>query len=294
MQHNMMKLSASLSFLAVFSIGPMLLVIIFVSNLFFQRQAVEGSLYIHIRGFVGEKAAFQIQEIIKDASIMTHNLVAYISILILLIAATGVFNEIHHSINVIWNLQSKKGRGLLNIIKSRGMSFIIITALGLLLMLSLFFNSFLEGFRDKIRDEFPNIGFSGIYITNILITLIVVAALFAFIYKVLPDAFIKWRDVLPGAIFTSFLFMTGKFGISFYMKNSSVISAYNSAGSMIILLIWIFYSSMVLYYGAEFTKAYILKYAGEVKPRPYATTIKITKVITDAGSIQENERSHND
>lgn len=290
-KHKMMKLSASLSFFTLFSIGPMMLLIIFVSNLFWERDAVEGSLYRHIKGIVGESPARQIQEIIKDASITSHNFIAFISIVILLIAATGVFTEIQNSINFIWNLKVKKGRGLLQTIKSRLISFIMITSLGILLLLSLIINGLLEGFMDRIQEQFPHMAVFGIYVFNLLVTLLVVASLFAVIFKVMPDAVLRWRYVLPGALFTAILFMTGKFGVTYYINHSRIATSYGSAGSMIILLVWIFYSSVVLYYGAEFTKAYALKFGDEIKPRPYAVIIKNIQEISGAKSIQENEIS---
>lgn len=289
MKHNMFELCASLSFFTIFAIGPVMLIVIFVSNLFWEREAVEGSLYKHLSGIVGEKAAVQIQEIIRNVSITSHNFLAFISVVILLVVATGVYTDIQTSINMIWNLKVKKGRGFLQIIKNRLISFVVITGLGLLLLVSLIINGLLEGFMDRLQEQFPHAGIWGIYIFNLILTLVVVGSLFAVIFKVMPDAILRWKDVLPGALFTAIIFMSGKFGVTFYINNTPIATSFGSAGSVIILLVWIFFSSMTLYFGAEFTKAYAMKYADEIRPRPYAVTIKVTKVVTRAKSIQENE-----
>lgn len=288
-KHNLLDKSASLSYFTIFAVGPVMLVVIFVSNLFWERAAVEGSLVKHLKDVVGERTSLQIQDIIKNASITSHNFLAFISVVILIIVATGVYTDIQTSINGIWNLKIRKGRGFLQMVKNRIISFLIISGLGMLLLASLIINGLLEGFMDRLQVLFPHLAIVGIYIFNLFVTLVLVAALFAFIYKVMPDAFIKWKTVLPGSIFTAVLFMSGKFGITFYIKNTSIATSYGSAGSMILLLVWIFYSSVVLYYGAEFTKAYTLRYGGEIKPRPYATTVKVINVVSNAATIQENE-----
>lgn len=289
-KHHLFDRSASLSYFTLFAVGPVMLIVMFVSNLFWEREAVEGSLVKHLNGVVGERAALQIQDIIKNASITSHNFLAFVSVVILIVIATGVYTDIQGSINVIWNLKIRKGRGFLQMVKNRLISFLIISALGVLLLVSLVINGLLEGLMDKLQELFPQVAIAGIYIFNLFLTLLVVACLFAVIFKVMPDVILKWRTVLPGSLFTAVLFMTGKFGITFYIKNTTIATSFGSAGSVVILLVWIFYSSVVLYYGAEFTKAYALRYAGEIKPRPYATTVKVVYVVSDVASIQENEK----
>lgn len=288
-KHRILNLSSSLAFYTIFSLGPMLLVIIFVSDIFWGRQAVEGTIYHQISGFVGEGAALQIQEIMKNSSINGSSLIAFIGFLTLLVAATTLFSEIQSSLNVIWNLKVKKGRPWLILLKGRLLSFSLVAGLGFLLLVSLIINGLLEGFMDNLQEMFPHITMVGVYIVNVILTLFVVALLFAIIFKVLPDAIIQWKHVVVGSLFTAALFMIGKFCLTVYIDNSNLGSTYGSAGSLVILLLWIYYSSIVLYFGAEFTKVYALKYGGLIKPKEYATTVKVVQIESNKTSVQQNE-----
>lgn len=290
-RHKVLKLSASLAYYTTFSLGPMMLVIIFLADLFWGREAIEGTIYRQIRGVVGNAAALQIQEIIKNASISGNDFTAVIGFVMLLVAATTVFSEMQDSINMIWNLRVKKGSGWLQMLKNRLLSFSIVAGLGFLLLASLIINALLEGFMSKLQEMFPHIAIVVVYVVNLLLTLLVVAFLFAIIYKVLPDAVIQWKDVAAGALFTAVLFMIGKFGITFYINNSNMGSTYGSAGSLVILLLWVYYSAIILYFGAEFTKAYALKYGAEIKPDEYAVTVQVVKVESNENSVQQNEKN---
>lgn len=289
-KHHVLKLSASLAYYTIFGIGPMMLVIIFFANLFWAREAINGTIYHQLSGLLGEQAALQVQEIIKNASVSGNNLAAIFGFIMLVVAATSVFNEMQSSLNLIWNLKVKKGRGWLRMLKNRFLSFSITASLGFLLLVSLVISSLLDGLMGKLQEIFPNIGFVIIYVVNLLITLLVVALLFAIIYKVLPDAIISWKDVAAGALFTAVLFMIGKFGITLYIGRSSMGSTYGPAGSLVILMLWIYYSSIILYYGAEFTKAYALKYGSVIRPDKYAVTIRRMEVESEENSVQDNEK----
>ncbi len=269
----------------------MMLVIIFFSNLFWGREAIEGTIYSQISGVVGNTAALQIQEIIKNASISGNNFAAVIGFVTLLIAATTVFTEMQDSLNMIWNLRVKEGSGWLQMLKNRLLPFSIVAGLGFLLLGSLIINALLEGFMSKLQEMFPDAAIVVVYIVNLLLTLLVVAFLFAIIFKVLPDAVIQWKDVAAGALFTAVLFMIGKFCITFYINNSNMGSTYGSAGSLVILMLWIYYSSTILYFGAEFTKAYAVKYGAEIKPDEYAVTIQVVQVESSESSVQQNEKN---
>lgn len=274
-QHKVLKLSASLCFYAIFSIGPMMLVIIFISGIFFRRQAIEGTINSQIGGLIGNDAAMQIQELIKNTSLSSNNFMAVVGFVLLFFAATTVFTEMQDSMNTIWNLKVKTNRTWQRTWKNRLLSFFIIAGLGFLVLIFLILNGLLEGFMDKLHKMFPQIAINTIYIVNLLLTLFVVALLFAFIYKVLPDIYIQWKYVVVGALFAAVLFMIGKFGLTFYINNSNMSSTYSSAGSLVILLLWVYYSATILYFGAEFTKAYALKYSTSVKPKDYAISIRI-------------------
>ncbi|MEJ7913827.1 MAG: YihY/virulence factor BrkB family protein [Chitinophagaceae bacterium] len=289
-RHRVLKLSASLAYYTVFSIGPMLLVVIFFANLFWGRQAIEGKVYGQISAMVGDGAALQIQEILKNASVSGSSFTAVIGFVALVVAATTAFIEMQDSINTIWNLKIKENTGWKLMIKNRLLSFSIVAGLGFLLLVSLVTNALLEGFMNKLQQIFPHVAVVVIYVSNLLLTLLVVAGLFAIIFKVLPDAIIRWKDVAAGALFTAVLFMIGKFCITFYISKTNVASTYGTASSLVVLLLWIYYSSVILYFGAEFTKAYALKYGSEIKPNKYAVTVQVVRVESGENSVQENEK----
>lgn len=290
-QHKIIKLSASLSYFTIFTLGPMMLVIIYISSLFWGRRAIEGTIHYQISGLIGDGAAIQIQELIKNASISSNSFLAVIGIVSLVFAATTVFTQMQDTMNTIWNLKVKTGRGWQQMLKNRLLSFAIVTGLSFMLLISLILNGILEGFMSKLQELFPQIAIVVVYLVNIVLTLLVVASLFAFIYKVLPDAVLQWKDVIVGALFAAVLFMIGKFCITFYINTSDIGSTYGSAGSLVILLLWIFYSANILYFGAEFSKAYALKYGAEIKPKDYAVTIKIVMVESNESSVQQNEKN---
>jgi membrane protein len=287
---KVLKMSGSLAYYTIFSMAPLLIIIISLSGFFFGRDAAEGKVYGQLAGFVGADTAVQLQEIIKNASLAGKGKVAaIIGGITLLIGSTTVFAEIQESINMIWGLKPKPKRGWLKMVKNRVLSFSVIISLGFLLVVSLGVTTLIDSFSAGLRAHFPDVTIVVFYIINLLITLVVITSIFAVIFKVLPDAEIKWRDVLSGAITTGVLFMLGKFAISFYISKSNVGSTYGAAGSLVILLLWVYYSAIILYFGAEFTKAFAVKYGSEIHPDEYAVTTKTVEVETGKKSIRENE-----
>ncbi len=286
------KLSGSLAYYTVFSMGPLLIVIISLAGIFLGREAVEGKIYGQLAGFVGSDTAAQLQEMIKNASVQGKSTVAFIiGGITLLVGATTVFAEIQNSINTIWGLKPKPKRGWLKMIQNRFLSFSVIISLGFLLLVSLAVTTLIDGFSDRLMAYFPDVTVVVFYIVNIVITLAVITLIFGVIFKVLPDAQIKWKDVFAGALTTAVLFMLGKLGISFYISQSNVGSTYGTAGSLVVLLLWVYYSSLILYFGAEFTKAYAVKYGSEIHPNHYAVTTKMVEVETGNQSIQTKENA---
>ncbi len=286
------KMSGSLAYYTVFSMAPLLIMIISLAGIFLGREAVEGKIYGQLAGFVGADTAAQLQEIIKNASLAGKSkIAAIIGGITLLIGATTVFAEIQDSINTIWGLKPKPKKGWLKMIQNRFLSFSVIASLGFLLLVSLGVTALVEGLSERLRANFPEVTVVVFYIVNLVITLIVVTSIFAVIFKVLPDANIKWKDVWAGAIATAVLFILGKFAISFYISKSEVGSTYGAAGSLVVLLLWVYYSSIILYFGAEFTKAYAVKYGSEIHPNKYAVTMKTVEVENGGQSVQATEKA---
>ncbi|HEX7457532.1 MAG TPA: YihY/virulence factor BrkB family protein [Ginsengibacter sp.] len=290
---RILKLSAALAYYTVFSLGPLLIVIVFLCSLFFGREAIEGTIYGQIQGFVGHDAALQLQQIIKSATIGGKTkIAAIIGIITLVIGATSMFAEMQESINMIWGLKPKPKSAWWLLIKNRLLSFGVIGSLGFLLLVSLGISGLIEALSNRLRNHFTDVTIILFYIINLIINFGVISILFAVIFKVLPDAKIKWKDIMAGAIATAVLFMIGKFAISFYISKSNVGSTYGTAGSLVVLLVWIYYSSIILYFGAEFTKAYAIKYGSEITPNEYTVIAKTVEVEQGKKSVQqaENER----
>src|SRR6187402_360133 len=284
------KYSASLAYTTVFSFGPLLIVIIFLCSIFFGQEATQGRIYAQMQQFVGHDAAEQLQTIIKNASLSGKGtFAAVIGIVTLLFGATAVFAEIQDSINTIWGLKAKPKKGLWKIIRNRFLSFSVVVSLGFLLLVSLAISTIIEGLSDKLKASFPDAAVIIFYILDLVISFLVITALFAVIFKVLPDAKTRWQDILPGALASGILFMIGKFAISFYIGKSHVGTTYGAAGSLVILLLWVYYSAIILYFGAEFTKAYAVQLGEPILPNSYAVTTKQVEVETGKASIQEKE-----
>ena len=293
--HKVTKLSGSLAYYTVFSMAPLLVVIISLCGLFFEQEAINGKIYGELAGFMGRETALQLEDLVKKAALGDKSTVAFIiGVVTLLIGSTTVFADIQDSINTIWGLKPKPKRGWLKMLQNRFLSFSVIISLAFLLLVSLSVTAVLDGFSARLQARFSEVSVVVIYIINQIVTLAVISLIFGVIFKVLPDAIIKWRDVVLGAVVTALLFMLGKFGISFYIGQSDVGSTYGAAGSLIILLLWTYYSSIILYFGAEFTKAYAIAYGSEIHPAHYAVTTREVEVETGQQSIQTNEAAKKD
>jgi len=268
------KLSASLSYYTIFALGPVLIIIISLAGIFFGRDAVQGEIYGQLNEVVGSEAALQIQDIISNIQ-QTHATAtgAIIGAVVLIIGATGVFTEMQGSINFIWSVRAKPKKGWLKYLVNRLLSFSLVLGLGFLLLVSLIINALLTLLSDKLIRIFPNYTLSFFNFLNMAILLVVITGLFTVIFKVLPDAVISWKDALVGSALTAALFLVGKFCIGLYLGRANLGITYGTAASIIIILTWIYYSSVILYFGAEFTKIYAL-HAGEgIRPKQTAVFI---------------------
>jgi membrane protein len=273
------KYSASLAYTTIFSMGPLLIVLIFLCSIFFGQEATEGKIYGQLQQFVGKDAASQLQTIIQNASLSGKGTIAaIIGVVTLLIGSTAVFAEIQDSINSIWGLKAKPKKGLWKILRNRFLSFSLVVSLGFLLLVSLAVTTVVEGLSGRLKASLPDVTVVVFYILNLLLTFIITTVLFALIFKVLPDARTRWKDILPGAFASSVLFMIGKFIISFYIGKSHVGSTYGAAGSLVILLLWVYYSAIILYLGAEFTKSWTEMMKSSIIPNDYAVTLKQVEV----------------
>ena len=236
-----LRMSAALAYYTIFSIAPILIIIISLCDIFYGKAAVEGSIYGHIQTFVGSAAALQIEQVIRNAT--TSNKVTWasvIGVISLLVAATGVFGEIQDSINQIWRLKAKPKTGWVKVIVNRFLSFSMLVGIGFILLVSLVVNSVLDFLGGQLSRFLPYKAVYFAYYINLVITFIAISLLFGVIFKVLPDARIKWRDIAEGAVATAILFMIGKFGIGFYLGHTHAGNSYGAAGSIIVILLWVY------------------------------------------------------
>ena len=285
---NVLKYSASLSYYTIFSLAPMLVIIISICGYLFGKEAMQGQVYGQIKGFVGSGAALQLQDIIKDIHLSSNSPRATIlSIIVLLIGATGVFGEIQDSLNRIWGLKIKTHKVWWKLILTRMLSFSMILSLGFILIVSLLLNALVAMIGNRLNTVFNGFGDTFIPVIDSLISLAITTLIFATIFKVLPDAKIKWKDVLVGALITSLLFMAGKFGIGYYLGKTNLATMYGAAGSVMIILVWAYYSSAILYLGAEFTKVYAKDYGGRILPNAYSVWIKVEEIPVPQVTLKE-------
>ncbi len=286
--NKVLKLSAALAFYTIFSLPAMLIIIIYVSDIFYGRSAIEGTLYHQIAQFVGTDAAIQVQQTIRAAALSDSSYIATIvGLITLLFGATSVFSEIQDSINHIWKLKAKpKGTGFLKLVVNRLLSFSLVISLGFLLLVSLLINGLMDAFINNLTRTFPELTVVMVYTVNLVITFGITTLLFAMIFKVLPDARIRWRHVRAGAITTAVLFMLGKFLIGYYLGQSRLSSTYGAAGSVIVMLLWVYYSAMILYFGAVFTHVYAIHTGSRIYPTNYAVWVQEIEVES-AKSIQQ-------
>lgn len=272
---NALKLSAALSYYTIFSLPPLLIIIISLSGVFFGADAVRGKIFGQINGLVGNSAALQIQETLKNIKLSgTNTWITVVGVIVLIIGASGVFAEIQDSINFIWGIKAKPKRGFVKFLYNRLMSFSMIVSVGFLLLVGLIVNSLMDVLNGRLALYFPRDSIIMFYVVNTLIVFVIITLLFCLIFKTLPDGKIALRDSIIGASFTAFLFMIGKFAIGFYLSKYNIASTYGAAGSIILIITWVYYSAIILYFGAEFTKVFALLHGHKIIPNSYSVQIQ--------------------
>jgi membrane protein len=272
---NILKYSASLAYYTVFSIAPLLVIVSALLGFFFGKEAMQGQIYQQLSHLVGSVAALQIQDTIKNIHLNNNSyLASVISIVILFIGATSIFGEIQDSLNKIWGLKIKPKKVWWKLIITRLLSFSLILSIGAILIISFLLNALLNAFGDLISNYIKNYSSYFMAATGAILSLLVTGFLFSLVFKILPDAKIKWRDVLLGGFVTAIFFTLGKMGIGYYIGKSKLSSLYGAAGSIIIFMVWVYYSSIILYLGAEFTKVHAKLYGENIVPNEYAEWVE--------------------
>ena len=283
---NGLKLSASLAYYTIFSIAPLLILIISLASLFFSQDVTTDRLYPQIVHYVGAKPAMEIQEVLKNLQLSGKSATAaVVGIITLLIGASSIFVEIQDSLNIIWRVKAKPKKGWLKLIQNRFLSFSLIVSLGFLLLASLIINLLMTALSNWIGRFLHVITSLLIKGINLGVTFIIISILFGIIFKVLPDVKIKWRDVRSGAFFTAILFMIGQYAINLYVQYTANSSAYGAAGSILVIMVWIYYTAAILYIGAEFTQVYAEAIGSHIEPADYAVSVQQTEVEREVKSL---------
>jgi len=275
---NGLKLSASLAYYTVFSIAPLIILTISLTSLVLGNYDFNDALYTQIGQFIGKNAVVQLQQVVQHLQLSGKTGVALVTgVGILLIGASSMFVEIQDSLNIIWRVKAKPKMGWLKWLQNRFLSFSLIIGLGFLLLVSLIVDIAVKALSTRLVHLLP-VTVTLFNLINLGITLLVIAILFGIIFKFLPDVKIKWREVRIGAIFTALLFMLGQYFIGLYIQYTAQGSAYGAAGSIIVILVWIYYTSAILYIGAEFTQVYAEAIGSRIEPAEYAVHVLQTEI----------------
>jgi membrane protein len=261
---------AALAYYTIFSIGPLLIIVIAIVGFVFGDAAARGEISAAMDDVLGADGAEAIQTMIQNASQPGAGILAtVIGIVTLFLSASGLFVNLQDSLNTIWEVTLKPGLGLLATIKARLLSFSMVLGVGFLLLVSLVVNAVLAMLGRFLQETLPG-GALVWQVVNFAISVGIITLLFAMIYKVLPDVKLGWSDVWIGSIITALLFILGQMAIGFYLGISDVGSSYGAAGSLVVVLVWIYYSAQILFFGAEFTQVYAKRYGSGIRPEEHA------------------------
>jgi len=286
------RLGAAISYYTLFSLAPVLIIAIVIAGLIFGQEAARGQIVDQIQGLVGRNGAEAVQTMVQNAYNSSDSLWAtVIGIAALMIGATGVFVELQDSLNTVWEVMPKPGRGIMGILKDRLFSFGVVLGVGFLLLVSLILSAALTAINSYFMEYMSDIPGTALLWqgANFLLSFAVVTFLFMMIYKFLPDVKLAWKDVGVGAAVTAVLFTLGKFVIGLYLGNSSIASAYGAAGSVVVLLVWVYYSAQIFLFGAEFTQVYARRFGTRIVPNDNAISLEgLARDKTSAREIAKN------
>jgi membrane protein len=282
--------SAVIAYYAIFSLPALLVLIINVAGLFFGRDEVAEEISRQIEGAMGTETAEQVGEIIEKAGNTKTGVIAgIIAVFTIIFGATGVFVQLQTNLNNIWDVRQKPNKGLANTLKSRLFSFGLVLSIGFLLLMSLMVSTALAALSHWMEDVFSEGVAYLFYALEFIVSLTVISTLFALMFKVLPDVKMRWKDAFVGGVLTGALFILGKYGLSLYFGKAEPASVYGAAGSIVLVLLWTSYSSMIVFFGAEFTKQYMVYHDIEIQPTANAEKVDIDPVTGNATSKKKEE-----
>jgi membrane protein len=271
-EDNVLRLSAALAYYAIFSIGPLLAIVVGVAGLALGKEGVRQHVHQALQGMLGESSAKTMDSMMAARSHGTSLMTTIIGIVALLFGAAGVFGQLQDSLNTIWEVKAKPKAGIGAMIRNRFLSFSMVLGVGFLLLVSLALSTAVAAFTAELNRRIPMGNLIG-HTVDFIISFGVVTLLFAMIFKYLPDVKIPWSKVWVGAIGTALLFTLGKFLLGLYLGRQSTSSAYGAAGSVIVILMWVYYASVIVLFGAEFTQVYATQTGAKIVPKKYAVPV---------------------
>lgn len=281
-------LGAALAYYTIFSIIPLLVVVIAISGMVAGPEAVSGQLFGQLHGLVGDETANALQTMLGEAYISGKGVVAtVIGVVTLVIGATGIFNALKSALNRMWEIQPRPKSSILGFLLSRLLSFSFVMGLGFLLLVTFVINSFITGLSDDLAALLPGFGSSVVLVTSWLVMFAISTFVFACMFKYLPDAHLRWADVLPGAVFTTVLFGLGKFVLDLYFDTADPTSTFGAAAGLISLLLWTFYASQTFFLGAEFVWVWCEDKGRPIRPKAHAVRVVRQEVLIDSGRVVE-------
>ena len=275
--HKVVRLSAALAYATIFSLIPLFSIITIIGTIF--HADLNSNIFIHLQNILGAETVSQLQPILQDAYTTDFtNIAAIVSLGVTLFGATTIFAQMQGSLNFIWGIKPVPKKGWLKLIKNRLLSFSVILILAFLLLVTFAITNFITNLSERILSNYPDITSTLVNVIGTIINFGVTALIFVLLFKMLPDAKIKYRDVIIGAIVTTILFLVGQWGISVYFGLANVGSVYGVAAFMVLLLTWVYYSAIIIYIGAEFTRAWANEMGGKIFPDEYAVATKVVQI----------------
>ena len=269
------RLAAALAYYTVFSLAPLLVIVLAIAGFFFDQGTVQEQVTAQIQSMMGPDSADLVTTALENANRPGQNsslIASIISIVLLIFGASGVFAQLQQSLNVVWDVEAKPDNAAKGFIRQRLLSFAMVLTIGFLLAVSLVLSTVLSALSAYMTDLLP--GLDSLWqLVNFALSLGILTLLFALMYKYVPDVEISWGDVWFGAAITSLLFTIGKFALGLYLGNSGFASTYGAAGSVIIILAWVYYSAQILFFGAEFTQVYARRYGSRIVPSDHAVPL---------------------
>lgn len=274
-----LDLGASLAYYTIFSLAPMLLIALSIASLFWDRGQLQGQLVAQMEGLVGRQGAEAVQTMLDNANRQGSGVLGtIIGFVTILFGATGLFAALQKTLNQVWEVEAKPGQGIWSFVRTRILSFGMVLGIGFLLLVSLVVSTAVAALGKWAQGLLP--GAEVLFqVLTFLLSFGLAVVLFAMIFKYLPDVKIAWRDVWTGAVATALLFTIGKFLIGLYLGRSTVASSFGAAGSVIVLLLWVYYSAQILFLGAEFTQVYASRYGSRIQPDEHAVPVVERKEV---------------